>query len=80
MHPSFSFNSGLNLCIYKIILFGMLFQGCVEIDDQVEALLHVAEQTKYIDITRIAIHGWSYGKIFFFYLSHPLGWYSTYSR
>jgi hypothetical protein len=50
--------------------FGMLFQGCVEIDDQVEALLHIAEQTKYIDITRVAIHGWSYGKIFFFYLSH----------
>jgi dipeptidyl aminopeptidase/acylaminoacyl peptidase len=38
-------------------------QGCIEIDDQVEALLHVAEQYNYIDLTRVAIHGWSYGKV-----------------
>ena len=29
-----------------------------------EALLHVADQNSYIDITRVAIHGWSYGKVF----------------
>lgn len=44
-------------------MHSFLFQGCIEIEDQVEALLHIAEQTSYIDITRVAIHGWSYGNI-----------------
>uniref|UniRef100_UPI003754AF74 prolyl oligopeptidase family serine peptidase n=1 Tax=Salmonella sp. s51933 TaxID=3160127 RepID=UPI003754AF74 len=35
--------------------------GRVEIDDQVEALLHLANTTDYVDQKRVAIHGWSYG-------------------
>ncbi len=38
-----------------------------------EALLHVADQTKYIDITRVAIHGWSYGKVLFLSMSSTVG-------
>ena len=40
----------------------------MEIEDQVEALSFIAEQTNYIDLTRVAIHGWSYGKSFSFIL------------
>lgn len=35
--------------------------GTVEIADQVEVLLKLAETTNYIDLERVAIHGWSYG-------------------
>lgn len=35
--------------------------GQVEIDDQVEGLSWLAQQVDYIDINRVAIHGWSYG-------------------
>ncbi|XP_023228429.1 dipeptidyl peptidase 9-like [Centruroides sculpturatus] len=35
--------------------------GTVEIADQVEVLLKLAETTNYIDLDRVAIHGWSYG-------------------
>ena len=35
--------------------------GQVEIEDQVEVLQWLAENTGYIDMKRIAIHGWSYG-------------------
>ena len=35
--------------------------GQVEISDQVEVLEWLAETTNYIDLTRVAIHGWSYG-------------------
>ncbi|GAB6019355.1 hypothetical protein CHUAL_000944 [Chamberlinius hualienensis] len=35
--------------------------GTVEIADQVEALQVLAERTGYIDMDRVAIHGWSYG-------------------
>lgn len=35
--------------------------GQVEIDDQVEALQWLAENTGFIDMNRVAIHGWSYG-------------------
>lgn len=35
----------------------------MEIEDQVEAVLHMANTTDYIDIKRVAIHGWSYGKL-----------------
>lgn len=35
--------------------------GTVELNDQVEVLKWLAETTGYIDINRVAIHGWSYG-------------------
>lgn len=35
--------------------------GQVEIQDQVEALEWLAENTGFIDMNRVAIHGWSYG-------------------
>ncbi|XP_059172956.1 dipeptidyl peptidase 9-like [Physella acuta] len=35
--------------------------GTVEINDQVEGLLWLASQTDFIDMSRVAIHGWSYG-------------------
>ncbi|XP_054718484.1 LOW QUALITY PROTEIN: dipeptidyl peptidase 9-like [Uloborus diversus] len=35
--------------------------GTVEIADQVEVLLWLSETTGYIDVDRIAVHGWSYG-------------------
>lgn len=36
-------------------------QGVVEIEDQVEALHYVADKYKFVDLSRVAIHGWSYG-------------------
>lgn len=35
--------------------------GQVEISDQVEALEWLAQNTGFIDMNRVAIHGWSYG-------------------
>ncbi|XP_027706777.1 dipeptidyl peptidase 9 isoform X1 [Vombatus ursinus] len=35
--------------------------GQVEIEDQVEGLHFVAEKYGFIDLSRVAIHGWSYG-------------------
>uniref|UniRef100_G3PSD5 dipeptidyl-peptidase IV n=1 Tax=Gasterosteus aculeatus aculeatus TaxID=481459 RepID=G3PSD5_GASAC len=35
--------------------------GQVEIEDQVEGLQYVAEKFKFVDLSRVAIHGWSYG-------------------
>uniref|UniRef100_G3T355 dipeptidyl-peptidase IV n=1 Tax=Loxodonta africana TaxID=9785 RepID=G3T355_LOXAF len=35
--------------------------GQVEIEDQVEGLQFVAEKYGFIDLSRVAIHGWSYG-------------------
>ncbi|CAK9800355.1 Dipeptidyl peptidase 9 [Anthophora quadrimaculata] len=35
--------------------------GTVELNDQVEVLKWLAETTGYIDLNRVAIHGWSYG-------------------
>ncbi|XP_048470153.1 dipeptidyl peptidase 9 isoform X1 [Rhincodon typus] len=47
---------------------GLLFEGAlknkmgqVEIEDQVEGLHWVAEKYGFIDLNRVAIHGWSYG-------------------
>ncbi|XP_014215418.1 dipeptidyl peptidase 9 isoform X2 [Copidosoma floridanum] len=47
---------------------GLLFEshlqrrmGTVELDDQVEVLKWLAKTTGYIDLNRVAIHGWSYG-------------------
>lgn len=60
---------GLNKVLYGVcgtLLFILLFfppqpQGQVEIEDQVEGLQYVAEKYKFIDMSRVAIHGWSYG-------------------
>lgn len=38
-----------------------LSQGQVEIEDQVEGLQYVAEKFNFVDLSRVAIHGWSYG-------------------
>lgn len=35
--------------------------GQVELNDQVEVLNILAQELGYIDMERIAIHGWSYG-------------------
>lgn len=35
--------------------------GQVEISDQVEGLHYVADKYQFVDLTRVAIHGWSYG-------------------
>lgn len=35
--------------------------GTVELSDQVEVLRLLAEKTGYIDLDRVALHGWSYG-------------------
>ncbi|KAK9692879.1 Prolyl oligopeptidase family [Popillia japonica] len=35
--------------------------GTVELQDQVEVLRWLANSLKCIDLTRVAIHGWSYG-------------------
>ncbi|XP_057696910.1 dipeptidyl peptidase 9-like isoform X3 [Corythoichthys intestinalis] len=47
---------------------GLKFQGAVkdkmgevEVEDQVEGLHYVAEKYKFVDLNRVAIHGWSYG-------------------
>lgn len=36
-------------------------QGQVEIEDQVEGLQYVADKFHFVDLSRVAIHGWSYG-------------------
>lgn len=36
--------------------------GTVELKDQVEVLKWLSESLGYIDLNRVAIHGWSYGK------------------
>lgn len=33
----------------------------MEIEDQVEGLQYVAENFNFVDLSRVAIHGWSYG-------------------
>ena len=39
----------------------LCLQGQVEIEDQVEGLQYVAEKFNFVDLSRVAIHGWSYG-------------------
>lgn len=41
--------------------------GQVELNDQVDALRILADQLGYIDMNRVGIHGWSYGKKFIKY-------------
>ncbi|XP_066595856.1 dipeptidyl peptidase 9 [Prorops nasuta] len=38
-----------------------LRMGTVELNDQVEVLRWLAETTGFIDLSRVALHGWSYG-------------------
>lgn len=38
-----------------------MFQGTVELEDQIEVLESLAERLKFLDMERVAIHGWSYG-------------------
>lgn len=33
----------------------------MEIEDQVEGLHYIANKYKFVDLSRVAIHGWSYG-------------------
>uniref|UniRef100_A0A1B6C6F4 Peptidase S9 prolyl oligopeptidase catalytic domain-containing protein n=1 Tax=Clastoptera arizonana TaxID=38151 RepID=A0A1B6C6F4_9HEMI len=35
--------------------------GTVELQDQIEVLQHLSERLGFLDMNRIAIHGWSYG-------------------
>ncbi|KAM9384560.1 dipeptidyl peptidase 9-like [Pholidichthys leucotaenia] len=35
--------------------------GLVEIEDQVEGLHYIADKYKFVDLSRVALHGWSYG-------------------
>ncbi|RUS69633.1 hypothetical protein EGW08_022607 [Elysia chlorotica] len=51
-----STNRGLN---FEGILKNQL--GTVEVEDQVEGLLWLASQVQFIDMSRVAIYGWSYG-------------------
>ena len=43
--------------------YACLTQGMVEISDQVEGLQWLASQVDFIDLNKVAIHGWSYGKL-----------------
>lgn len=38
--------------------------GAVELKDQVEVLKWLSDTLGYLDLSRVAIHGWSYGKNF----------------
>lgn len=40
--------------------------GTVELNDQVEVLKWLHDTVGYIDLSRVAIHGWSYGIYFLF--------------
>uniref|UniRef100_A0A7N6ARH4 dipeptidyl-peptidase IV n=1 Tax=Anabas testudineus TaxID=64144 RepID=A0A7N6ARH4_ANATE len=60
--PCPSFNS-LGSCQRGLEFEGALKNkmGQVEIEDQVEGLQYVAEKFNFVDLSRVAIHGWSYG-------------------
>lgn len=45
--------------------------GTVELSDQVEVLKILSEALGYIDMDRVAIHGWSYGKKEFYFPQNP---------
>lgn len=44
-----------------MVILVLFLQGTVELHDQVEVLQWVAETMSCIDLSRVAIHGWSYG-------------------
>ena len=51
------------MCIRDSIRWTVwMFQGTVEIEDQVEGLQWLAANMDFIDLSRVAIHGWSYGE------------------
>ena len=50
--------------IFHPSTFTHFSKGTVEIEEQVEGLHKVAEKFDFIDLNRIAIHGWSYGENF----------------
>lgn len=33
----------------------------MELEDQVEGLRYAADKYKFVDLSRVAVHGWSYG-------------------
>ena len=45
----------------KYMLMFVWFQGTVEIEDQVEVLQLLSQRCDYIDLSRLAVFGWSYG-------------------
>lgn len=45
--------------------------GTVELSDQVEVLKILSEALGYIDMDRVAIHGWSYGEKDFYFPQNP---------
>lgn len=50
-----------NIMIVHTVIVFLFFQGTVELADQVEVLKYLSETLGYIDMNRVAIHGWSYG-------------------
>jgi len=56
--------NGLKPCLLLFIIkLSIYSQGTTEIEDQVEGLQWLMTQVDFIDENRIAIHGWSYGKL-----------------
>ena len=51
----------MSVCAY-VCNMGYCCQGDVEVKDQVTGLLHIAQQEQCIDLSRVAVHGWSYGQ------------------
>eukprot|EP00061_Rhincodon_typus_P016450 g44676.t1 len=56
-----SFKGIKYLRLNTLASLGYAVVGQVEIEDQVEGLHWVAEKYGFIDLNRVAIHGWSYG-------------------
>lgn len=52
---------GKRVCQESLHVPSSSVQGQVEIEDQVEGLHYVANKYKFVDLSRVAIHGWSYG-------------------
>ena len=63
IRPILQIAARLPSCVTGVWLIALcLLQGQVEIADQVEGLHWLAQKVDYIDLNRVAIHGWSYGK------------------
>ncbi|KAK7944465.1 hypothetical protein WMY93_000193 [Mugilogobius chulae] len=52
---------GRGSCQRGLEFEGALKNKMVEIEDQVEGLQYVAQKFNFVDLSRVAIHGWSYG-------------------
>ena len=64
LHISFVLNGmkkGSHYASFLRLFCSFEFQGQVEIEEQVEGLEYVAKATDFVDLSRVAIHGWSYG-------------------